>query len=113
MKWKRCNPVSVALSPELDGLRLRVDDLLQDAQTALTHRVELERARVSGLTSALSPLSPYRTLRRGYAIVSPRASDGVLTDQHNVSKGDILDITLHRGSVSASVESTFPDAEHS
>ena len=99
--------------PELDGLRLRVDDLLQDAQTTLTHRVELERARVSGLTSALSPLSPYRTLRRGYAIVSPRASGGVLTDQHNVSKGDILDITLHRGSVSASVESTSPDAEHS
>ena len=99
--------------PELDGLRLRVDDLLQDAQTALTHRVELERARVSGLSSALSPLSPYRTLRRGYAIVSPRASDGVLTDQHNVSKGDILDITLHRGRVVASVESTSGDAEHS
>lgn len=99
--------------PELDGLRLRVDDLLQDAQTALTHRVELERARVSGLSSALSPLSPYRTLRRGYAIVSPRASDGVLTDAHSVAKGDILDITLHRGSVSASVESTSPDAEHS
>lgn len=99
--------------PELDGLRLRVDDLLQDAQTALTHRVELERARVSGLSSALSPLSPYRTLRRGYAIVSSRDSGGVLTDQHNVSKGDILDITLHRGSVSASVESTSGDAEHS
>lgn len=99
--------------PELDGLRLRVDDLLQDAQTALTHRVELERARVSGLSSALSPLSPYRTLRRGYAIVSPRASDGVLTDAHSAAKGDILDIILHRGSVSASVESTSPDAGHS
>ena len=98
-------------APELDGLRLRVDDLLQDAQTALTHRVELLRARVSGLSSALSPLSPYGTLRRGYAIVSSRNSDEVITDSENVVKGDILDITLHRGSVVASVESTPPDTE--
>ncbi len=98
-------------APELDGLRLRVDDLLQDAQTALTHRVELARARVTGLSSALSPLSPYGTLRRGYAIVSSRNSDEVITDSENVVKGDILDITLHRGSVVASVESTPPDTE--
>lgn len=99
--------------PELDSLRLRVDDLLQYAQTALTHRVELSRARVSGLSSALSPLSPDKTLRRGYAIVSPRASDGILTDPHDLVTGDILDITLHRGKIVASVESTSDDSEHS
>ena len=98
--------------PELDSLRLRVDDLLQYAQTALSHRVELSRARVSGLSSALSPLSPSKTLRRGYAIVSPRDSDIVLTDPHDVGAGDILDITLHRGRVAASVESTSDDVEH-
>lgn len=99
--------------PELDSLRLKVDDLLQYAQTALSHRVELSRARVSGLTSALSPLSPDKTLRRGYAIVSPRDSDGVLTDPRDVVTGDILDITLHRGGVTASVESTSDDPGHS
>ncbi len=99
--------------PELDSLRLRVDDLLQYAQTALSHRVELSRARVSGLSSALSPLSPDKTLRRGYAIVSPRDSDGILTDNRDVSTGDILDITLHRGKIVASVESTSDDSEHS
>ena len=99
--------------PELDGLRIRVDDLLQYAQTALTHGVELSRARVSGLKSALTPLSPRSTLRRGYAIVSPRDSEGVLTDPHDVVMGDILDITLHRGGVTASVESTSDDPEHS
>ncbi len=98
-------------APELDSLRIHVDDLLQDAQTALIHRVELSRAKVSGLSAALSPLSPYNTLRRGYAIVSPHASDGVLTNQQDVSKGDILDITLHRGKVTASVESTANIAE--
>ena len=100
-------------TPELDSLRLRADDLLQDAQIALSHRVELSRARLSGLSSALSPLSPYKTLRRGYAIVSPRSSDGVLTDNRDVATGDILDITLHRGKVTASVESTSTGAEHS
>ena len=97
--------------PELDSLRLRVDDLLQDAQTALIHRIELSRAKVSGLSAALSPLSPRNTLRRGYAIVSPRDSDSVLTHTHNVEKGDILDITLHRGRVTASVESTSGNIE--
>ncbi len=101
----------VRAAPELDGLRLRVDDLLQDSQTALTHRVELLRARVSGLSSALSPLSPYGTLRRGYAIVSSRNSDEVITDSQNVTTGDILDITLHRGSVIASVESSSGSTE--
>ena len=99
--------------PELDSFRLRVDDLLQYAQTALSHRVELSRAKVSGLSAALSPLSPHSTLRRGYAIVSPRDSDGVLTAPHDVDTGDILDITLHRGRVTASVESTSDAPEHS
>lgn len=99
--------------PELDSLRLRVDDLLQYAQTALSHRVELSRAQVSGLSSALYPLSPDKTLRRGYAIVSSRDSDGILTDPHDLVTGDILDITLHRGKIVASVESTSDDSEHS
>ncbi|MCY4653331.1 MAG: exodeoxyribonuclease VII large subunit [Dehalococcoidia bacterium] len=98
-------------APELDGLRLRVDDLLQTSQTALSHRVELLRARVAGLSSALSPLSPYGTLRRGYAIVSSRNSDEVITDSQNVTTGDILDVTLHRGSVIASVESSSDRTE--
>lgn len=97
--------------PEMDDLRLRIDDLLHNAQTALTHSVELSRARVSGLESALAPLSPQSTLRRGYAIVSPRDSGGVLTDPRNVVTGDILDIILRRGGVTASVESTSPDVE--
>ena len=99
--------------PGLDDLRIRVDDLLHNAQTALTHGVELSRVRVAGLKSALSPLSPQSTLRRGYAIVSPLDSDGVLTDPHDVVIGDILDITLHRGRVIASVESTSDAPEHS
>ena len=101
----------VRAAPELDGLRLRVDDLLQDSQTALSHRVELERARVTGLSFALSPLSPYGTLRRGYAIVSSHNSDEIITDSQNVTTGDILDITLHRGSVIASVEASSDSAE--
>ena len=99
--------------PELDGLRLRIDDLLHNAQTALTHGVELSRVRIAGLESALMPLSPENTLRRGYAIVSARSSDGILTDNRDVSAGDILDITLHRGKIVASVESKSSDTEHS
>ncbi len=100
-------------APQLDSFRLRVDDLLQDTHSALSRHIELKRARVSGLSSTLSPLSPYNTLRRGYAIVSSRSSGGVLTDTQSVKAGDILDITLHRGNATASVESISHDAEHS
>ena len=99
--------------PELDHLRIRVDDLLHSAQTSLSHGVELSRVRVAGLESALLPLSPQNTLRRGYAIVSSRTSDGILTDSRDLSAGDILDITLHRGKIVASVESKSSDTEHS
>ena len=69
-------------------------------------------ARKSPACPPLYRLSP-PTIRSGagYAIVSPHASDGVLTNQQDVSKGDILDITLHRGKVTASVESTANIAE--
>ena len=99
--------------PELDGQRLRIDDLLHSAQTALTHGVELSRVRIAGLESALMPLSPENTLRRGYAIVSARSSNGILTDNRDLSAGDILDITLHRGKITASVESKSSDTQHS
>ncbi len=97
--------------PDPDNLRLQIDDHLQNAQTALIHQIELARARVSGISSALSPLSPYKTLRRGYAIVSLRASDNVLTNSNEVDVDDILDITLQKGKIVASVESISSGAK--
>ena len=94
--------------PSLDEQRIRVDELLEDAATALDHRLQLAAARVEGVSAALASLSPVDTLRRGYSVVSERSSGHVLTDAGNTDPGDKINITLHRGSIMASVESTSP-----
>ncbi len=95
-------------APHLDDRRIRVDDLLQNASTALGHRMQLAAARVEGVSTALASLSPEDTLRRGYSVVSDRASGRALTDAGKIDSGDTIDITLHLGSIMASVESTSP-----
>ena len=94
--------------PSLDEQRIRVDELLEDAATALDHRLQLAAARVEGVSATLASLSPLDTLRRGYSVVSDRASGRVLTDAGKTDPGDTIDITLHQGSIMASVESTSP-----
>ena len=94
--------------PSLDDQRIRVDELLEDAATALDHRLQLAAARVKGVSAALASLSPVDTLRRGYSVVSERSSGRVLTDAGNTGPGDTINITLHQGSIIASVDSTSP-----
>ena len=95
-------------APSLDDQRIRVDELLEDAGTALDHRLQLAAARVKGVSAALASLSPVDTLRRGYSVVSDRASGRVLTDAGETDPGGAINITLHRGSIMATVESTSP-----
>ena len=95
-------------APSLDDQRIRVDELLEDAGTALDHRLQLAAARVGGMSAALASLSPVDTLRRGYSVVSDHASGRVLTDAGETDPGDAINITLHRGSIMATVESTSP-----
>ena len=95
-------------APSLDEQRIRVDELLEDASTALDHRLQLVSVKVAGVSGALASLSPEDTLRRGYSVVSEPVSGRVLTDAGKVDHGGTIDITLHRGSIMATVESTSP-----
>ena len=90
--------------PEVDQLRLRVDDQLDAARTLLTHRVELSRVRVERLETALRTLSPQDTLRRGYSIVVDRATGSVVSAARETQSGNSLDITLNEGTIAAKVE---------
>ena len=94
--------------PSFDDRRIRVDELLEDAATALDHRLQLAAAKIGGVSAALASLSPQDTLRRGYSVVFDSASGRVLTDAEKTGPGDVIDITLSQGSIMASVESTSP-----
>ena len=92
--------------PDLDTLRLRIDDRLRIARQMLAHMLSLNGERVDGLMLRLEALSPRDTLRRGYAIVQ-RNDDGSIVSRHTQAEvGDALDITLTNGAIQAQVTST-------
>ena len=90
--------------PEIDQIRLRVDDQLDEARRLLSHKVELSRNQVDRLGTALRTLSPLDTLRRGYAVVVDRKTGKVLSAARDTQPGDSLDITLNEGTIAVSVE---------
>ena len=91
--------------PDLDSLRMRIDDLLRAAATHLKHNLEIKAERYEGLQSLLASLSPLDTLRRGYAIVQRKSDGSVVGDAAPVDAGDSIDVTLHHGGFEAEVTS--------
>ena len=66
-------------------------------------RLALDRAELGRQSAALSALSPYATLERGYSIV--RGPDGVvLRDPKKVKRGDPIKVRLQHGELGARVE---------
>jgi exodeoxyribonuclease VII large subunit len=98
--------------PDVDTLRIRIDELLKTVQTHLRHDLAVKAERFESLRQGLTSLSPRETLRRGYAIVQRLDSgDGqVVTDAVEVGKGDRLDVTLDRGSLEAEVTVSRTDS---
>ena len=89
--------------PDLDTMRMRVDDMLQRASTRIIHKLEMDRGRIEGVSLRLTSLSPVDTLRRGYAIVQ-RGSDGqVVSESSLLSKGDTVEVKVAKGSFDAEV----------
>ena len=96
--------------PEVDQLRLRVDDQLDAARTLLSHRVQLSRGQVDRLETALRTLSPQDTLRRGYSIVVDRETGAVVSAARETHPGSSLDITLNEGRIEVTVEEVSDDS---
>ena len=56
--------------PQLDTLRMRVDDLLRAAASHMNTKLQVTLERLEGTRLRLESLSPLDTLRRGYAMSS-------------------------------------------
>jgi exodeoxyribonuclease VII large subunit len=105
--------------------RERIGNLLDRAARVLGRRLEIDRTQLARAaeelpalvarkigegkaefarqSAALSALSPFATLERGYSIV--RGPDGaVLRDATKVRKGDPVSVRLQRGEIGARVE---------
>ena len=92
--------------PDLDTLRMRIDDRLRNARQMLAHILSFNEERIEGLRLRLEALSPRDTLRRGYAIVQRHEDGSVVNSHQQVAAGDALDITLRKGALQAQVSST-------
>ncbi len=92
--------------PDLDTLRMRIDDRLRSARQTLGHMLTLNAERVHGLRLRLDSLSPHDTLRRGYAIVQREDDGSVISARAQTAPGDSIDITLTDGELEAQVTST-------
>jgi exodeoxyribonuclease VII large subunit len=96
--------------PQLDTLRMRVDDLLRAAASHMSARLQVTLERLDGTRLRLEALSPVDTLRRGYAIVQLERSGDVVTDAAQTSAGDQLQVTVSEGAFGATVTAP-PDAD--
>ncbi len=91
--------------PDLDSMRIRIDDLLRTAAERLRQRLAVSSERFDGLKRRLDSGNPRDILRRGYAVVQARDGKGVVTDAAQVAVGDTVAITLARGALDAGVTS--------
>lgn len=73
-----------------------------DWRGPLARRLGLARAELEGRHRTLDALNPDRVLERGYAVVRS-AGGAVLRDPGQVASGDVVDITLARGTLRAEV----------
>ncbi|MBL8090384.1 MAG: exodeoxyribonuclease VII large subunit [Anaerolineales bacterium] len=65
-----------------------LDELARRAFSALTHRIELHKSNVDGISKRLQSLNPEGVLSRGYAIIT-RKSDGLVVSKISQAKGDL------------------------
>jgi exodeoxyribonuclease VII large subunit len=83
----------------------RLDDLMRRSARALTQRLVLASAHLSGASRRLESLSPLGVLRRGYAVVT-RLQDGIIVqDVSQAPSGSDLRVRLAHGELDVKVQS--------
>jgi exodeoxyribonuclease VII large subunit len=83
--------------------RQRLNDLAARLSAAMTARLGLQRATLSGLVGRLATLGPQSTLERGYAIVRRGDDSTLLRSVRAVKTGEGISIQLADGELDATV----------
>jgi exodeoxyribonuclease VII large subunit len=89
--------------PDMDSMRMRVDELLRASAAHLRAAVSSSTVHVESLKARLETLSPVGTLSRGYAIVQTGPGGTVVSDASDLAPGDTASVTLARGTFDAKV----------
>ncbi len=77
----------------------RLDDFAQRLNLNITHTLNTEREKLSGIAGKLESLSPLNVLKRGYTITTRLEDNKSLRDIIDLSKGDKIKTNLSEGSI--------------
>jgi exodeoxyribonuclease VII large subunit len=77
--------------------RQRLDELSRRGNAAQAHRLALERSQLEGLERRLSALNPLAVLGRGYAVVTHKREDRIVSSKSSVKAGDDLSVRVMDG----------------
>jgi exodeoxyribonuclease VII large subunit len=77
----------------------RLDDFVQRLNLNITHTLNTEREKLSGIAGKLESLSPLNVLKRGYTITTRQEDNKSLRDIKSLSKGDKIKTNLSKGSI--------------
>ena len=88
-------------TPDVDGLRRRVDDISQQAALAMSTGVGLRDQGVKTLETRLLVLDPVATLKRGFSVVEHQQDGELVSSLAKVRTGDQLKVTVSDGSYPA------------
>jgi exodeoxyribonuclease VII large subunit len=95
----------------VDARQQHLDELTRFLTTKLSHAMDVERGRLTGLEERLESLSPTSTLRRGYALALD--GDGALVSSvKGVSPGDPVELVMVDGRVDTRAERVRPDDDN-
>lgn len=77
----------------------KLDDYFQRLNLNITHSLNTEREKLSGIAGKLESLSPLNVLKRGYTITTREENDNPLRDIKGLNKGCCIKTTLFNGSI--------------
>ena len=83
----------------LNRWQQRLDEFAQRLNLNITHALNTEREKLSGIAGKLESLSPLNVLKRGYAITTRLEDNKSLRDIIDLSKGDKIKTNLSKGSI--------------
>lgn len=94
----------------VDAARVRTNHLAEKLQNLMTKNLSAATQRFDQATDKLETLSPLRTLKRGYAIVTEgRSTTNVVKRASDVAPGDLVSARLMAGRLVAEVRETLED----
>ncbi len=101
--WLEARLRLVSPRRRLQSERQRLDDVTHRLNAAQVHGLALAAARLNGLESRLLALSPLAVLQRGYAVVTRKTDDRIVSEVSLARPGDDLRVRVRDGEFEARV----------